>query len=307
MDLRERMEEQDNRHTTSLQDMEDRVSASPKKGQANTAEVSALSHKVEGWMAKVQSRLDELEASRGEEEEKAAPSRGELERFIKTAVDDAKSRSDAQRDEKQVAWQAGMEEDFKLWQEELAAEAGKALGVRIKAAEGAVKELVRRVESLEAPAAAGAASPASPAKGQSGGGVDPGVIKAMKEEAAVNEERVNERLDDLMRSVDEVMDRCSKVEGDVEVQLERVNAVQKSVEAVSKRQEQHVAEPVEVGEMRGRIEALESRSSSSGAGGQATGPLVALVEKTQGDVISLQVRLDFSREPSVANASLHGL
>lgn len=75
---------------------------------------------------------------------------------------------------------------------------------------------------------------------------------------------------------EQVMDRCAKLEADVEVHLERVNATQKQVETVAKRQEQHVAEPVSLGEIRGRIEKLEAGKGEPESLGEVKGRIEKL-------------------------------
>lgn len=89
-------------------------------------------------------------------------------------------------------------------QEEMATEAGKALGKRIKDVEHAVRDLTAKVDTLSkddleqlTPKSAG------------GAGGEAAAVKAVREEAAASEERVNERVDDLMRSMDEVGEPCN--------------------------------------------------------------------------------------------------
>ncbi|KAJ1477857.1 hypothetical protein T484DRAFT_1819730 [Baffinella frigidus] len=207
-----------------------------------------LRAKVDSLFQAVQSRLEDLEAESGvgEDEERKSVGRSETERMIKIAVDDVTLRSERTRDEAFTKWKSAQDSELTTWKKGMTASVSKEAATETaKAVSAAIKDLTKDLPpptaavSPEAADASGAAleslseeAVSSVAADVSGAALEyvseeVTKLKAAAEEAALTEARFNDRLDDLLASMDEAGSCLKNLEGDHEEHIRTASPADK--------------------------------------------------------------------------------
>ena len=281
-----------------------------------------LRSKVDSLFQTVQTRLEDLEAEVGvgDDEERKSIGRSETERMIKIAVDDAQLRAESGRQEAFSKWRATLEEEIQGWKRELTESVSKdAATEAADAVKAAIKDALKDLPKTETRASLAADDNRAEALQVLTDEV--ARLKTAAESAEAAETRLSDRVDDLMRAVEENSSCLKDVEGDQEVQLNRVNQLQGKVEAL----EQGAAAAPQIDSLHERVAELATRlsevragtGSSSGAelaGANSGDPLLDKIEKmeqglaklggeVQAQLESLQAQVKLAADARTADGS----
>jgi chromosome segregation ATPase len=233
--LQKKMVDIEHKHTSLAQDVEDKLlilESNPSSDARNLSaadfddKIASLEHKVEAWIQVVQTRLDNIESSNPDEDDASTTkkvTRNEIDEMVQSALKDALEIKDHAHQESMVAWQKQVEADFSKWKKETMEEAAKVVASHITTVN-------KRLDSLLAD---------SEGKKSDSHEVQSEEISKLKktiESVSDSEERLNGRIDDLMRSVEDLAERFKACESEDLSLKERLNKLNKELETAVKQQ-----------------------------------------------------------------------
>ncbi len=276
--LREKLTSIEQRHNALAQDVEDKISSglSPTKGGNSAIDqesVAALEHKMEAWIQVVQTRLDNMEASHMDEEDRAAKGldQREAEAMIEAALAKALQEKELAQQEAFSSWKKKMEDEFSSWKEKIMQDAAKVVASQI--AESTKRVDARFLESDEKRAELAKSIPKTDLE-------ELAKLKKRVDELGQAEERLNDRIDDLMRSVEDVSERMRTAESERGKPSDQLEPFQSQLLSVVKQQDAHGTELAELSALRSKVDALSQQKqqapSSPSHGGADEGMREAL-------------------------------
>jgi chromosome segregation ATPase len=251
--LRGRLDSFEQRHNALAQEFEEKGSQnmpSNSMGSGKDDSIASLEHKVEAWIQVVQTRLDDIEASHPDEDDVPSAKRigrDEVQKLIKDSLGDQDKSQDLAFEE----WKKKMETDFNAWKEKIMLDAAKVVASQIA-------DVTKRLNESEEKRAEQAKSSSK---------TDPEEMLKLKkrvEEAGEAEERLNDRIDDLMRSVEDLSERLKAAESQQQKSEEPLKTLQTQVVSLEKRQGSQDEELSGLVVLHSKVDALSHASSAAG-------------------------------------------